>query len=625
MIRRVPCLSAVCAAISALALPPPAGMDGRASPPHRAEAPPAGHARDAEHAAALLHARKADLLLKRYLTSPARDRAIRGELECLRGRIERARATEPPLPLPGLAEEAYLSPLDGSAQPFFRYLPAAWGGDARRRPPPALPLLVYLHGYHPDLDLLNWSGFPPVLTNLAERLDACLACPFGRGNTDYQGIGEQDVLQVVDLMQARYGIDPARVILVGYSMGGMGAWTLGARFAERINGLMIIAGRGDYYAWQGLEPESLPPWERAWIDAHFLSGQAHRLTGMPILAFHGTQDLAVGIEEARGAFRILQPHNPQARLVEIPGGDHGIFQAVLEQPICRTWLAGVTRIPRKGRPPPLGIRPGEVPSRLQNAFLDPFLLVDCRTTDFEKRCREWEAYAKAAPRQRREPALAAADFRESNLFLFGEPETSPLIARLFAIAGIAFDPESFLLQGRRMARGGRGLWLALPSPWAHARTIAIQCGTPWGQALPDNHRYDRLPDLIVYSAETGRLGASQPVAAARIDAEGRFLWYDTPGGNPSALAPIPDAPPPRERALPQDGPTSAPDPQTTEPAASEAAPSADAVESWPRHEESAVPQFPSGRLPHRSGNHHRPDAPGWPADSGSGASRRCGS
>jgi len=492
-----------------------------------------GQAREAEFAAVRLHARKAETLLERYASSSIRDSEIRRELGSLAQRLDRAQAALTPAPLPGFSEEAYISPIDGSAQPFFRYLPSAWKADDKEAPA-SLPLLVYLHGYSPNLDLITWPVFPAALTNLAERLGFCVAYPFGRSNTDFQGIGEQDVLTVMDLMHGRYGTDASRVVLLGYSMGGMGAYTLGARFAERFNGLLILCGRGDYAVWQRLELESLPAWERELVDAQFLSGQARRLAGMPILAYQGTADFLVRPEEARAAFRLLEPFNPEARLVMLPGADHWIAEEVLEREDCADWLERVTAAPRADRPEPLGILPGEVPSRLQNAFLAPFLFVQSTpqtpedNARFEAVCGEWFSFAKAHPRRRHEAELAESDRRDHNLFLFGEPEGSPLIARLFGQARIEVEPDALVLQGRRFPRAERGLWVALPSPFAKGRTVVVQCGVAWGKGLPSNHKYDLLPDLLVYTPEAGRIGINLPVAAARVLDDGTFDWYPAP-------------------------------------------------------------------------------------------------
>ncbi len=489
--------------------------------------------REGEFAAVRLHAAKIRALVSTYQPSAVRDAEVRRELQRQSGRLERARAQPLPPPRAGLSEEAYISPIDDSAQPFYRYLPARWTASIEADGgPPALPLLVYLHGYDPQLDLINWAMFPVGLTLLAEELGACLAMPFGRSNTDYQGIGEQDVLTVVDQMQQRYGTDPRRVVLVGYSMGGMGAWTIGARFSERVAGLLVVAGRADYGVWHGLDLAELPAWERRLVEAQFLPAQASRLRSMPVLAFHGALDPLVRVEEARVAVAHARAAGADARLIVLPEGDHWIIEEALAHSASREWLGEVLASGRPSRPDPLGVRPGELPSRLQNAFLDPFVFVDAGDPAsppdravFERRCFEWELWAKAPPRRRAEADLTAGERERLNLFLFGEPEHSPLIRQVLESAGWSIDPGCLRVDGRAFARAGRGLWMAVPSPFAAGRTVVIQMGLGWGAHLPPNHRYDMLPDLLVYSAEAGRGGLNRPLAAARVADDGERTWH----------------------------------------------------------------------------------------------------
>jgi len=219
-------------------------------------------------------------------------------------------------------------------------------------------------------------------------------------------------------------------------------------------------------------------------------------------------------------------------LVLLPGGSHWIVDEVLDREDCRAWLRRFSHEVRRERPEPLGIRPGEVPSRLQNALLDPFVFVRAisdkpqAAESFQARCREWQAFAKAMPRTREEEALNDEDLRAYNLFLFGEPETSPLIRTILERAGVVWTEDVWRLQEVEHPRAGHGLWLAVPSPFAAERTVVLQCGVAWGEGLPPNHFYDMIPDLLVYTPQAGRLGINEPVAAARVGDDGVFVWFE---------------------------------------------------------------------------------------------------
>lgn len=462
---------------------------------------------------------------------------IEAEREKLKSALDAldAGAEKNSAPRRGLREEAYISALDDSAQPFLRYLPETSPTVT------GLPLLVYLHGYSPDLTLFNWQGFSPALTNLAERMHCALVMPFGRSNTDFQGIGEQDVLRTIDEMSRRYRVDTRRVILIGYSMGGMGAWTLGARFAERFAGVMTISARGDYYAWHRLSPERLPAWRRRLVDHAFAPRHLSRMANLPVCAFHGQEDPLVPPREALAIYEQAREHNPAVRLRVLKGESHWIDDRVLRSSAAREWLRErlAEPPPAAARPAPLGIVPGQTPSRLQNAFLSPFVFVAAGGGDEEawtgpvagrllmERAREWRRYAKAWPRMKFEETLQPEDFVDFNLFVFAEPEDSVLVRDALRTVGGAWDAETFTLGGRALPRRDHGLWLAAPSPYAPGRTLVVQCGRAWGPGLPDNHRYDMLPDVMVYAGdETDPDGFPKVISAGYVDEEGTVAWGD---------------------------------------------------------------------------------------------------
>ncbi|MBK9170763.1 MAG: 5'-nucleotidase C-terminal domain-containing protein [Bryobacterales bacterium] len=113
----------------------------------------------------------------------------------------------------------YRSPIDGTEQPYRLYLPA--GHDLAR----AYPLVIAMHGTGGNQDTLFDGEAYQVkpLKAAADRHGMIVVSPFGRGVTEFRGIGEHDVLSVLEDVQRRYRIDPTRITLTGHSMGGTGA------------------------------------------------------------------------------------------------------------------------------------------------------------------------------------------------------------------------------------------------------------------------------------------------------------------------------------------------------------------------------------------------------------------
>ncbi|MEI8242172.1 MAG: prolyl oligopeptidase family serine peptidase [bacterium] len=481
-----------------------------------------------ENAKARVHAARVALL--------ERDRRddfdFRYRLACeqaaLRASVQALASGRQPAVRPGVRLEAYLSVTDDSAQPFLRYLPAGYS------PTGSPPLVVFLHGYNPGMELVDDPYIPAALGRIADETGACLVAPFGRGNTDYQGIGEQDVIRVIDEMQARYGTDPRRVVLAGHSMGGLGVWCIGARHPDRFNGLLPVSGRGDFYTWHSLKPADLPPWQRRLVDTQFAAAWAPNLTHLAVLAWHGMQDDLVTFREGRAIFARIQPRNPHARFFAFPQDGHGILDGALLHDRTTAWLRDVLTH-EKPKDRPTGLHVGETGSRLQDAFLRPFLFVGGTATNPESaaatlaaRAGEWQRFTRTPPRTMLEPAINTNLASACHLFIFGEPETSPLVRRVLQDAGVEVTPATFRIAGRTLPRAGHGLWFTGRNPLNPQRLGIVQCGIPWGEHISDNHRYDRLPDVIAYGPEPDRWGCNLAVAAGFLDAQGRVQWSDPP-------------------------------------------------------------------------------------------------
>jgi dienelactone hydrolase len=108
---------------------------------------------------------------------------------------------------------------DGTTQPYSVYLPTRWSPES-----PA-PLVVGLHGQNGDptsfvymklLDELEQRGWVGVF-------------PYARGSSLYLREGEVDVLEAIEEVKGRIAIDPRRVYVVGFSMGGTGSLTMALR------------------------------------------------------------------------------------------------------------------------------------------------------------------------------------------------------------------------------------------------------------------------------------------------------------------------------------------------------------------------------------------------------------
>src|SRR5262249_41270096 len=114
------------------------------------------------------------------------------------------------------------SALDGSVQPYGITIPDSYDGSKPVR------LYVWLHGRDQVLSEARFiARFPApnkgVTYATADLGQITLDC-YGRWNNANHWAGEVDVFEAIEQVKARYKIDPDRIVLRGFSLGGAGAW-----------------------------------------------------------------------------------------------------------------------------------------------------------------------------------------------------------------------------------------------------------------------------------------------------------------------------------------------------------------------------------------------------------------
>lgn len=132
----------------------------------------------------------------------------------------------------------YLSPVDGSLQFYHVYVPASYD------PTHPTPVVFSLHGFGgrtgPAGD--GWRG------RWADASTWLLVRPDGRGNQNWDGIGEDDIFHVLADMRLStpdhpaFNVDGDRLYAEGGSMGGHGAFRLATRHAGTFAAVAPVAG-----------------------------------------------------------------------------------------------------------------------------------------------------------------------------------------------------------------------------------------------------------------------------------------------------------------------------------------------------------------------------------------------
>jgi poly(3-hydroxybutyrate) depolymerase len=207
----------------------------------------------------------------------------------------------------GDLERHYLLEPAGEIMPYRLYVPTSYA------PARALPLIIALHGLGATEDSF-FDGYAKTLPKLAEQRGYIVAAPLGFRVDGFYGWGvapppddvvarrrqelsEQDVLEVLKQVKARYTIDENRIYLMGHSMGAIGTWRIAAKYPDIWAALGPFAGFGS--------PTT-----------------AERVKHIPQFVVHGDADPTVNVQGSRDMVEGVKKLGGVVKYVEVPGGNH---------------------------------------------------------------------------------------------------------------------------------------------------------------------------------------------------------------------------------------------------------------------------------------------------------------
>ncbi len=141
----------------------------------------------------------------------------------------------------------------------------------------------------------------------------------------------------------------------------------------------------------------------------------------------------------------------------------------------------------------------------KNALRDPFLLVYGDENDqkaAQKFALEWKENADGDATIQSAAQVSAADKAAFNLILFGTRDSNPLLGEIAAQLPLELTKDGYRSGETVVAGEDLGLRLIYKSPWDKNRLIGVCSGIWWGEKLPINHKWDLVPDYIVYNSKT---------------------------------------------------------------------------------------------------------------------------
>lgn len=354
--------------------------------------------------------------------------------------------------LRGVIEWAYLSPVDGSGQPFKLNIPTDY--DPAR---PA-PVSLYMHGMA--------GNHVEHATYMKDKTGGFEVSVLGRARGGrYRGLSEADVLHVLDYVEAHWAIDAARVHLMGGSMGGAGMFWLASRYPHRFASGRPVCGNASEVPLGNL--------------LHF-----------PVYATHSDDDFQVPVLHSRGPAARLKELGADFTYDETTGFGHAVWNYKEGNERADAWYT------QKVRPASNTLR------RLTYTALDGRAMRNY-----------WAEIVEWGPKP--EPASFSADVSGKNQITLRASNVRRLALRLneapvdltasleLSIAGSSLRRAAPLPSALTLSRQENGSWVIEEK----APDLPFRLHTPGGA----NQLYDGQPLLIVY----GTSGANEADTALR--------------------------------------------------------------------------------------------------------------
>jgi predicted peptidase len=179
---------------------------------------------------------------------------------------------------------------------YLLYLPKGYETDITR----IWPMIVFLHGADrrgDDLSLVTGMGIPFEIEEGRDLPFIVISpqCSFGIW-PDSENVAK--LYRLINEVAGMYRVDPKRIILTGFSMGGDGTWALATTHPEMFAAIAPVSAFGE-------------------LGEKAIS----KLKDTPTWVFHGEYDF-VPVGNARRMVRILKKYNGAVKLTVWPGADH---------------------------------------------------------------------------------------------------------------------------------------------------------------------------------------------------------------------------------------------------------------------------------------------------------------
>lgn len=184
------------------------------------------------------------------------------------------------------------------------------------------PLIISLHGIGErgsDLQLLKGDGLPKILDGNSTFPFVVVSpqCPLP--TEWYYDRTDTLVRALIDSVLRWYPVDPNRVYITGYSMGGIGSWDMGIRHPGYFAAAAPIAARR----------------EASWDPCS--------MAGVPVWAFHGDDDSVVPLYRGEDVVNAFRACGGEVMFTVYPGVGHDSWTRTYNSAALYDWLLAKRR------------------------------------------------------------------------------------------------------------------------------------------------------------------------------------------------------------------------------------------------------------------------------------------
>lgn len=231
---------------------------------------------------------------------PADLKSARQLLDLAQSRIERiaeghhwwtVMGVTEPSDQPRALVSGFRSEIDDSIQPYGLIVPAGFDPADRslRR------LDVWLHGRDERVSEVGFLQRSRSVLGQYQPADTFVLHPFGRYSNAFKFAGETDVFEAMAHLGKRgVPVDPARIAVRGFSMGGAGCWQMATRYADRWFAANPGAGFSEtpefLKFFQGEQLDQIPEYQRRLWQWYDNPKWVRNLKHCPTIVYSGEND-----------------------------------------------------------------------------------------------------------------------------------------------------------------------------------------------------------------------------------------------------------------------------------------------------------------------------------------------